>query len=169
MALLRQAGIKGRLQVNFAGQPQVGTQMREAAVIQSQLKKVGIDLNIQRYEPAQWFQQLATKKYDMTSTYFSATFDPSFIYGTVTRTGGSFNFPGYSNKQSDALIDKFTYQADQAARKQVYPELVRRIQQEAPILFLTNEIQRYWTKPSFHGPTPLPTLEIRAEEMWRKS
>jgi peptide/nickel transport system substrate-binding protein len=169
MALLRAAGIKGRLQVNFAGQPQVGTQMREAAVIQAQLKKVGIDLNIQRYEPAQWFQQLATKKYDMTSTYFSATFDPSFIYGTVTRTGGSFNFPGYSNKQTDALIDKFTYEADQAARKQVYPELVRRIQLQAPILFLTNEIQRYWTKPSFHGPTPLPTLEIRAEEMWRKS
>ncbi len=169
MALLREAGIKGRLKVDFAGQPQVGTQMREAAVIQAQLKKIGIDLNIQRYEPAQWFQQLATKKYDMTSTYFSATFDPSFIYGTVTRTGGSFNFPGYSNKQTDALIDKFTYEADQATRKQVYPELVRRIQQEAPILFLTNEIQRYWTKPSFHGPTPLPTLEIRAEEMWRKS
>jgi peptide/nickel transport system substrate-binding protein len=169
MALLREAGVKGRLRVNFAGQPQVGTQMREAAVLQSQLKKVGIDLNIQRYEPAQWFQQLATKKYDMTTTYFSATFDPSFIYGTVTRTGGSFNFPGYSNKQTDAVIDQFTYEGDPKVRKQVYPSLVKRIAEEAPILFLTNEIQQYWTKPTFQGATPLPTLEIRAEEMWRKS
>lgn len=168
-ALLRQAGITGRLKVNFAGQPQVATQMREAAVLQSQLKQIGIDVNIQRYEPAQWFQQLATKKYDMTSTYFSATFDPSFIYGNVVRTGGSFNFVGYSDKQTDALIDKFTYQADQAARKQVYPDVVRRVAEQAPIIFMVNEIQRYWTKPSFHGPTPLPTLEIRAEEMWRKS
>ena len=33
----------------------------------------------------------------------------------------------------------------------------------------SDEIQQYWTKANFHGPTPLPTLEIRAEEMWRKS
>jgi peptide/nickel transport system substrate-binding protein len=168
-ALLREAGIRGRLQVNFAGQPQVATQIREAQVIQSQLKKIGIDLNIQRFEPAQWFQQLATQKYDMTTTYFSATFDPAFIYGIVTRTGGSFNFPAYSDKQTDALIDKFVFENDQAVRKQVYPDLVRRIAEEAPILFLTNEIQQYWTQSNFHGPTPLPTLEIRAEEMWRKS
>jgi peptide/nickel transport system substrate-binding protein len=168
-SLLREAGITGTLKVNFAGQPQVGTQMREAQVVQSQLKKIGIELNIQRFEPAQWFEQLLTKKYDMTSTYFSATFDPAFIYGIVTRTGGSFNFPGYSNKQTDALIDQFTYEGDQKVRKQVYPSLVKRIAEEAPILFLTNEIQQYWTKSSFQGATPLPTLEIRAEEMWRKS
>jgi peptide/nickel transport system substrate-binding protein len=168
-ALLREAGITGRLQVNFAGQPQVATQIREAQIIQAQLKKIGIDLTIQRFEPAQWFEQLATQKYDMTTTYFSATFDPAFIYGIVTRTGGSFNFPGYSNKQTDELIDRFVFEGDQDKRKQVYPDLVTRIAEEAPILFLTNEVQRYWTKPNFHGPTPLPTLEIRAEEMWQTS
>jgi peptide/nickel transport system substrate-binding protein len=168
-ALLREAGITGRLKVNFAGQPQVATQMREAQVVQSQLKKVGIDLNIQRFEPAQWFNQLATHKFDMTATYFSATFDPAFIYGIVTRTGGSFNFPGYGNKETDELIDRFVNEGDQAKRKEIYPELVKRIQEEAPILFLTNEIQQYWSKPDFHIGTPLPTLEIRAEEMWRTS
>jgi peptide/nickel transport system substrate-binding protein len=168
-ALLREAGVQGRLRVNFAGQPQVATQIREAQVIQSQLKKIGIDLNIQRFEPAQWFEQLATKKYDMTTTYFSATFDPAFFYGIVTRTGGSFNFTGYGDKETDAIIDRFVNENDQAVRKQVYPDLVRRIAEEAPVLFLTNEIQQYWTKSEFHGPTPLPTLEIRAEEMWRKS
>jgi peptide/nickel transport system substrate-binding protein len=169
MALLREAGIKGRLRVNFAGQPQVATQMREAQVMQAQLKKVGIDLNIQRFEPAQWFEQLSSKKYEMTSTYFSATFDPAFFYGIVTRTGGSFNFPGYSNKQTDELIDRFVFESDQKVRKQLYPEVVQRVAEEAPVLFLTNEIQQYWTKPTFHGPAPLPTLEIRTEEMWRKS
>jgi peptide/nickel transport system substrate-binding protein len=168
-ALLREAGVTDRLQVNFAGQPQVATQIREAQIIQAQLKKVGIDLNIQRYEPAQWFEQLSTQKYDMTTTYFSATFDPAFIYGIVTRTGGSFNFPGYSNKETDALIDRFVFEGDQDKRKQIYPDLVTRIADEAPILFLTNEVQRYWTQPKFHGPTPLPTLEIRAEEMWQTS
>jgi peptide/nickel transport system substrate-binding protein len=168
-ALLREAGITDRLKVNFAGQPQVATQIREAQIIQAQLKKIGIDLNIQRFEPAQWFEQLATKKYDMTATYFSATFDPAFVYGIVTRTGGSFNFPGYANKQTDALIDRFVFEGDQDKRMQVYPDLVTRIAEEAPILFLTNEVQRYWTQPKFHGPAPLPTLEIRAEEMWQTS
>jgi peptide/nickel transport system substrate-binding protein len=168
-ALLREAGISGRLQVNFAGQPQVASQIREAQVIQSQLKEIGIDLNIQRFEPAQWFEQLATQKYDMTTTYFSATFDPAFFYGIVTRTGGSFNFPGYASKETDEVIDRFVFEGDQAKRKEVYPELVRRIQEEAPVIFLTNEIQKYWTKSSFQGSTPLPTLEIRVEEMWQKS
>jgi len=168
-ALLRAAGVKDRLQVNFAGQPQVATQIAEAQVMQSQLKKIGIDLNIERFAPAQWFEQLATKKYDMTSTYFSATYDPAFFWGNVTRTGGSFNFVGYSNKQSDALIDRFLYEPDDGRRKAIYRQLVRRMANEAPVLFLTNEVQRYWTKSNFHGPTPLPTLEIRAEEMWHKS
>jgi peptide/nickel transport system substrate-binding protein len=168
-ALLREAGVTGRLQVEFAGQPQVATQIREAQVIQAQLKKIGIDLTIQRYEPAQWFEHLATQNYDMTTTYFSATFDPAFVYGIVTRTGGSFNFPGYSNKDTDALIDRFVFESDQDTRTQVYPDLVQRIAEEAPILFLTNEVQRYWTEPSFHSPMPLPTLEIRAEDMWRTS
>ena len=83
----------------------------------------------------------------MTTTYFSATFDPAFVYGIVTRTGASFNFPGYANKQTDALLDQFVFESDQdkSASRSIRTSCTR-IAEEAPILFLTNEIQRYWTQ-----------------------
>jgi peptide/nickel transport system substrate-binding protein len=167
--LLRQAGIKGTLNVVFAAQPQVATQLRTAQVLQSQLKKIGINMQIKSYEPAQWFQQLATKKYDITSTYFSATMDPAHIYLPVCHTGSAFNFPVFSNKHADQVMEKFAYASDQKLRRKLYRDVVRTIAEEAPIIFLSNEIQRYWTKPNIYGSVPLPSLEIRVEDMWRKS
>jgi peptide/nickel transport system substrate-binding protein len=168
-ALLRQAGITGTLDVTFVAQPQVPTQLRTAQVLQSQLKKVGINLNIQSYAPAQWFEQLATKKYDITSTYFSASLDPAHLYLPVLHSGAGFNFPAYSNKQTDQLLDRFAYTQDPKLRRQYYEDVVQRVADEAPIVFLANELQRYWMKPNLMGSVPVPSLEIRAGEMWRSS
>jgi hypothetical protein len=43
------------------------------------------------------------------------------------------------------------------------------VAEDAPIIFLTNEIQRYWTQDDVKGSVPLPSLEIRAEDMWHES
>jgi hypothetical protein len=34
---------------------------------------------------------------------------------------------------------------------------------------VVNEIQEYWTKADVFGAEPLPSLEIRAEDMWRRA
>jgi peptide/nickel transport system substrate-binding protein len=167
-ALLKEAGAED-LRVVFAAQPQVATQLRTGQVLQSQLKKIGIQLQIQSYEPAQYFEVLLGKKYDITTSYFSATLDPAHLYWPVLSSGAAFNFPGYSSKKADEALKRFTFSADKAEREKAYPEVVRIIAEDAPLIFLTNEIQRYWTKPDFVGSVPLPSLEIRAEDMWRKS
>jgi peptide/nickel transport system substrate-binding protein len=167
-ALLKQAG-QENLQVTFAGQPQVATQVRTGEVLRSQLAKGGIQMRIQNYEPAQWFEQLATKKYDLTSTYWSATLDPAHLYFPIGFSKSPWNFPANKSTRIDDVVQKFAFSTDEAARKAAYPDVVRTVAEEAPILFLTNEIQRYWTKDNIKGATPLPSLEVRAEDVWRES
>ena len=167
-ALLKQAG-QENLRITFAGQPQVATQVRTGEVLRSQLAKGGIEMRIQNYEPAQWFEQLATKKYDLTSTYWSATIDPSHLYFPVGYSKSPWNFPVNKSAKIDAALEKFVYTTDQAVRKAAYPDVVRAVSEEAPFIFLTNESQRYWTKPKLHGSVALPSIEIRAEDMWLES
>ncbi len=167
-SLLKQAG-QENLRITFAGQPQVATQVRTGEVLRSQLAKGGIEMRIQNYEPAQWFEQLATKKYDLTSTYWSATVDPSHLYVPIGFSKSPWNFPSNQSKKIDDVLQKFAFTTDQAIREAAYPDVVQAVAEEAPIIFLTNETQRYWTKPTLHGAVPLPSIEIRAEDMWRES
>jgi hypothetical protein len=64
------------------------------------------------------------------------------------------------------VLEKFTYNTNQKSREAAYPDLVRAVAEEAPVIFLTNQIQRYWFKPTLHGSQPLPSLEIKLEDMW---
>lgn len=168
MALLREAGQQG-LQLTFAGQPQVPTQVRMGEVLQSQLAEAGIEMRIENYEPAQWFEQLATKAYDLTITYWSATIDPAHFYLPVCRSDSPWNFSGVQSQRIDDAVEAFAFTTDQAERESAYADVVEAVADEAPVIFLVNEKQQYWTAPGARGPAPLPSLEIRLEDSWRTS
>ncbi len=74
-ALLAKAGVSD-LTIKFAAQPQVPTQPLVGQLLQQQLEAVGIKLQVDSFESARWFEQLATKAYELTSTYWSASVDP---------------------------------------------------------------------------------------------
>jgi ABC-type transport system substrate-binding protein len=67
----------------------------------------------------------------------------------------------------DAVLDKFTSEPDAAKAKEIYPEMLDVFGQEAPYMFIANQLQQYWMKPNIHGSVPLSSLEIRVEDMWR--
>lgn len=165
--LLKQAGHEN-LRITYLGQPNIATQERTGVILKSQLAKAGITMNIQNFAPAQYFEQFAAGKYDITSTYWSATLDPAHLYFPLCYSSSLWNFPKIKSRTIDAALEKFTYNTDQKARKRAYPEVVRLVAEEAPLIFLTNQIQRYWMKPAVQGSQPLPSLEIRLEDMWLK-
>jgi peptide/nickel transport system substrate-binding protein len=166
-ALLKQAG-KENLHITYLGQPNVVSQERTGEILKSQLAKAGITMNIQNYAPAQYFEQFGSHKYDLTSTYWSATLDPAHLYFPLTYSPSGWNFPGISSKRINAALEAFVYTTDLKKRHAAYPEVVRAVADEAPVIFLTNQVQRYWTSPHVHGSAPLPSLEIRLEDMWLK-
>jgi peptide/nickel transport system substrate-binding protein len=164
-SLLKKAG-HSNLTISYLGQPNVVSQERTGEILKAQLAKAGIKMNIDNYAPAQYFEKFGSKKYDLTSTYWSATLDPAHLYFPMTHSGSPWNFPGIKSKRIDQALEKFTYTNDQKARKAAYPDVVRAVAEEAPVIFLTNQIQRYWFKPTVHGSQPLPSIEIRLEDMW---
>lgn len=164
-SLLKQAGQEG-LKITFAGTAGVSYGGKTAEVLKSQLAKAGIQMDIQNYEPAQWFEQLATKKYDLTSTYWSASMDPAHMYFPLGYSKSPWNFGGISSSKIDDVLTKFVLNGDQQQRKAAYPDVVRTVAEEAPFIFIYNQFLRYWTKPKLSGPAPIPSLEVRAEDVW---
>lgn len=140
-----------------------------AQVLQSQLKKIGLNLNIKTMASAESFGRLANKQYGMGITYFSASLDPALTYYLLGYSSSGFNLSGYKSSRLDAALAKFTFQADQKVRKQVYPEMVQAFAEEASFLFIANRQQQYWSKPGLNGVEVLPSLEIRAEDLWKQS
>jgi len=72
------------------------------------------------------------------------------------------------HEHTDTYLERFVYTTDLKKRKAAYPEVVRTVAEEAPVIFLTNQIQRYSMQPNVYGSEPLPSLEIRLEDMWLK-
>lgn len=140
-----------------------------AQVLQSQMAKIGLNLSIKTMASAESFGRLASKKYGLGITYFSASLDPALTYYLLGQSASGFNLSGYKSARLDAALAKFTFQADQTVRKHVYPEMVQAFAEEAPFLFVANRQQQYWSKPGLNGVEVLPSLEIRAEDLWKQS
>ncbi|GIH21203.1 ABC transporter substrate-binding protein [Rugosimonospora africana] len=138
-----------------------------AQILQSQLKKIGLNLHIQTASSSEYFGLMAKQQYGISVTYFSASLDPALTYYLLGYSQSGFNLSAYKSPTLDAALAKFTFEADQSVRKQVYPELVNAFQTESPFIFLANRQQQYWTTPKLHGAEALPSLEIRVEDMWK--
>jgi peptide/nickel transport system substrate-binding protein len=167
-ALMRQAGVSN-LNVSFIVEQEVPEYATMGQILQSQLAKIGINLHLQTVSSAEYFGILVGKKYGMAATYFSASLDPALAYYLLGYSTSAFNLSGLKNSQLDSLLNKFTFEADQSVRRKVYPELVNAFAEQAPFIFLANQQQRYWTTPALHGAEPLPSLEIRAEDLWKSA
>jgi peptide/nickel transport system substrate-binding protein len=164
-SLMRQAGVSN-VDVVFLSQAEVPLYTSIGQILKSQLAQIGINLNIQTLSSAEWFGQFSALNYGLGVTYESTSLDPANSYYLDVYSTSPFNWTGIKSPAIDAALETFTFQSDQTLRKQYYPELVRTVAEVAPEIFLAIQDQQYWTVPALHGSEPLPSLEIRAENMW---
>ena len=167
-ALLAKAGVADGLTIKFAAQPQVPTQPLVGQLLQQQLAQVGIKLEVESFESARWFEQLATKTYELTSTYWSASVDPGdHCYYPLSYSKSPWNFAYFTKSpELDKALDDFRGTVDPEARKKAYAGVVKLHQELAPEVFQVNFKRTYWTQPKVNGVVTLPTLELRMEDVW---
>lgn len=167
-ALLAKAGVADGLTIKFAAQPQVPTQPLVGQLLQQQLAQVGIKLQVDSFESARWFEQLATKAYELTSTYWSASVDPGdHCYYPLSYSKSPWNFAFFNQSPDlDKALDAFRGTVDPEARKKAYAQVVKLHQEQAPEVFQVNFKRTYWTQPNVNGVVTLPTLELRMEDVW---
>lgn len=166
-ALLQQAGYDS-LDIAYAAQPQVPTQPLVGQLMQQHLRQIGINMEVQSFESARWFEEVSTLRYQMTSGYWSATVDPiAHCLGPVSHSKSPWNNTGFDQSpELDAAIDQYNFTVDPVERKARYADVVRLHQEQAPVIFQVNFDRTYWTRPNVYGVETIPSLELRMENVW---
>ena len=164
--LLNEAGAGGGLSLTYLVKSQVPVLVKTGEILREQLKKVGITLEVQPVESGQYFESLVGKKFDIAGAWWSVTVDPDMFYNPMQHSTSPWNFTGFKSEEADKRLDAFRYATSPAARKKMYPDLVRWFQEEGSLIVYSNEIQRYWMKPKVQDSVPLSSLELRFEDTW---
>jgi peptide/nickel transport system substrate-binding protein len=116
------------------------TRRRYAALMQSQLRNLGVQVDVEELEPAafgpRWFGR------DFDAVLFSLTLDPSpstfrqSWSSEAARQPASLNFAGYANPAVDALADSAVREFDPVKAKALYRRLYERLNADVPAVWL---------------------------------
>jgi peptide/nickel transport system substrate-binding protein len=108
-------------------------------LIQAQLAKIGIKVNLEKQESNTFYENLRQKKYDAAVAGWSAGLfvDPEQVWHCDTEDRKyEFNFVSYCNPEVDALIEKGLKTPDPKEAAPIWKELQAKIYADQPYLFL---------------------------------
>ncbi len=129
---------KGGEVMRFTMITNAGNQRRAkaAVIIQSNLKDVGVDMQIEQLESNTFFERLRARDYDAALSGFAAglLIDP----GAFWAPNAEFNFTSYRNPKVDDLIARGMSEPDYEKAKPIWQELQQTIYDDQPFAFL------YW-------------------------
>ncbi len=107
-----------------------------AQVIQAQLKKVGINTQIEIVEWGMYVNRWKKRDYDAIVELRGGSPDPDrFLYRMIYTNGPVNNF-FFSDKEIDKLLDKGRALTDPRERKKIYDKVQYLLAERAPIVFL---------------------------------
>lgn len=143
------------------------TYQREAVLLQAQLKKVGVTLNIKQIDRPTWFRMLGQTDHEILwNAAFRAPAADAFLYPSYHSTNiapNGINCAMYGGV--DDLLDKARVTFDAQQRAALYTEALRRIAEDSPAIPLTLEKNTYvaqkWIKglDNYRVPENTPMLE----------
>jgi len=111
-----------------------------AAVLQQQLREVGIALDIRTFEFATFFSDVTSGAYQLYSLrWIGGNEDPDifeYAFHSAKFPPHGANRSYYSNPRIDALIDQARSELDQNTRKQLYAEIQQILADELPYVNL---------------------------------
>jgi ABC-type transport system substrate-binding protein len=141
--LLEQAGYPATNGVRFHLAMKTSTDQSTrlmAAVLQQQLREVGIVLDIRTFEFATFFSDVTRGLYQVHSLrWVGGNEDPDifeYVFHSAKFSPHGANRTYYSNPRVDALIDQARGELDQNTRKQIYAEIQRILADDLPYINL---------------------------------
>ena len=111
-----------------------------AAVLQQQLRDVGIALELRSFEPATFLSDIAKGEFQIFSLrWIGGNEDPDifdFVFNSAKAPPKGSNRGFYRNPQVDALIAQGLAETDQTKRMRIYAELQRIVAEDLPYINL---------------------------------
>jgi peptide/nickel transport system substrate-binding protein len=129
-----------------------------SALVQEQLRQVGIQLQIVRLDGPVWAERRSKGDFDIDFSSVNQDPTPSGLTQGWTCTGGT-NVAGYCNPTVDSLMDR-AITARSGADK-LWVEVLRRIEADAPAVFV------YAPSNVYAVSDRVGTVRLRPESPWR--
>jgi peptide/nickel transport system substrate-binding protein len=141
--LLEQAGypeVNGvRMHLTMKTSTEESTRLM-AAVLQQQLRAVGVVLDVRTFEFATFFSDVTRGAYQLHSLrWVGGNEDPDiyeYVFHSAKFSPHGANRTYYANPRVDALVDQARGELDQNVRKQIYAEIQRIVADDLPYVNL---------------------------------
>ncbi|MHA6616328.1 ABC transporter substrate-binding protein [Pseudonocardia sp. DLS-67] len=136
-------------------------------LIQAQLAAVGIDVEVQLYDLAQYSAEVVQSgDFDLTTTVSS--FDSPFpAVQRLLGTGGSANYGRYSDPEVDALLATAASTADEAERTAAYRQVERIVNEDLAVCWISRGYISTITRNHVRGVVRYPNRDMFYATLWR--
>jgi peptide/nickel transport system substrate-binding protein len=126
----------------------------QAAVIQQDLRTVGIDLDVRSYEFATLYADVLRGQFQLFTLQWVGVSDPDMlrrVFHSEQMPPTGFNRGHYTNPDVDRLIDRATVATDDETRREAYGAAQRLIAEDAPYISLWYKTNVAVGQPSLRG------------------
>ncbi len=135
----------------------------QATVIQQDLKRVGIDVEVRSYEFATFLTDVIKGNFQMCTLQWVGVADPDmlrrvFHSSQVPPTGWNRGF--FSDAAVDGLIDRASKTPDRATQKVLYSEAQRRIAEAVPTISLWHKTNVVIAQPDIRPGVLTPIADL---------
>jgi peptide/nickel transport system substrate-binding protein len=134
-ALLEEAGVDTPVELSMKVSNTPDT-LRLAQAIQGSVAKGGFDIEIEPVEYTTLLDAQTRGDFELLQLGWSGRIDPHGNMYSFLATGQSSNYSGYSEPTVDRLLEKAARQVDTRQRARTYGEVVTRVQQDDPLIYL---------------------------------
>jgi peptide/nickel transport system substrate-binding protein len=133
--LLGQAGVTTPYKVEMITSNNPDS-LRLAQALQAMVKEGGFELVIKPVEYASLLDQQDRGDFELLQLGWSGRVDPDANIFNFVGTGGSQNVAGYNSPEVDKLLTDARQSQDKAERIKLYGEVVTKLQQDDPLIYL---------------------------------
>jgi peptide/nickel transport system substrate-binding protein len=126
----------------------------QATIIQQDLSKVGIELDVRSYEFATMYADVLRGNFQLVTMQWVGVTDPDIlrrVFHSEQVPPAGFNRGHYKNPQVDRLIDLANVSLNEEERRKYYSEAQKIIAEDAPYISLWYKTHVAVTQPSISG------------------
>ncbi|MEV0330810.1 ABC transporter substrate-binding protein [Micromonospora echinospora] len=168
-ALLAEAGHPNGFSFDFTLGSGFQDWSDSAVLIQAELAKIGVTMNIKNMARPQFLEALATKKVQSYITrWTSFVNDPGYHLGLLLTSDGTSNYANFHNTEVDNLWKRAATEPDQKVRNDLYGKAQEIINTQAPWAYLYEYNIVVAQREGVQGYTSYPDGIIRFFQMSNK-
>jgi peptide/nickel transport system substrate-binding protein len=159
-ALLKEAGVTPPVTVNLLVS-QGSEEQAVAQVLQSMTAEAGFDLKISVVELATSFRERLAGNFQIALSDWSGRVDPDGNCYAFLHTRDPQNDGGYSDPETDRLMDEARLTSDPVQRKTIYEKMTRVVLNDEPIIYLYHRKNLIAYTTRLKGYRPMPDGLVR--------